>query len=242
VYADGRVIRQREGRAPGGANELTSGFLEQHLNPHGVELLQSELIATGLFDHDAALVSERGIAGAIKARIGERLVSVSWINTAYAAERRKNGEKYAGTTATPAQERALERLDALLTDPGAWLPASAWQDQKARAYVASRYAACFRGEPGRIIALLPKPADELLGARDFEPAPYDAHSEDYCAEVTTDEARALAKAFDEAGLAHVEQSYRLAYSLKLPGPAPETVRLWFEPRLPSGEFTCTPCG
>jgi hypothetical protein len=41
VYADGRLIWQREGHLPEGANELATGFLEQRLTPEGVDMLQA---------------------------------------------------------------------------------------------------------------------------------------------------------------------------------------------------------
>ena len=40
VYADGRLIWQREGNLREGANELSTGYLEQRLSPEGVELLR----------------------------------------------------------------------------------------------------------------------------------------------------------------------------------------------------------
>jgi hypothetical protein len=47
VYADGRLITLREANLPEGANERSTGLLEQHLTPKGVELLRSERISTG---------------------------------------------------------------------------------------------------------------------------------------------------------------------------------------------------
>ena len=49
VYADGRIIWSEESSqssrpVPEGANEFTSGYLEQRLTPEGVELLRSEVI------------------------------------------------------------------------------------------------------------------------------------------------------------------------------------------------------
>ena len=40
---------------PEGANESTSGYLEQRLTPDGVELLRSQLVASGLFDRSRKL-------------------------------------------------------------------------------------------------------------------------------------------------------------------------------------------
>jgi hypothetical protein len=55
LYADGRVIwTRRDGRSLGeGANEHSTGFLEQRLTPEGIELVRSEILATGLFDSDS---------------------------------------------------------------------------------------------------------------------------------------------------------------------------------------------
>ena len=46
--------RSRLGRIPEGANELTSGYLEQRLTPEGVELVRSEV--AGLFDRSRTLL------------------------------------------------------------------------------------------------------------------------------------------------------------------------------------------
>ena len=60
VYADGRMIWQRDtlgplGRkVPGGANEVTSGYLEQRLTPEGVELVRSAVV--GLVDRSRSLL------------------------------------------------------------------------------------------------------------------------------------------------------------------------------------------
>jgi hypothetical protein len=39
LYADGRLIWQREGEVPEGANEYATGYLEQRLTPKGIDLL-----------------------------------------------------------------------------------------------------------------------------------------------------------------------------------------------------------
>ena len=60
VYADGRLItlrlrlsrlRNQRSDLPEAANRWSSGFLEQRLTPEGVELLRSEIVSTGLFEH-----------------------------------------------------------------------------------------------------------------------------------------------------------------------------------------------
>ena len=69
VYADGRLIWTKEGDFPYGANEITTGFLEQRLTPEGVERIRSEIVSTGLFADDLALLSAQDvIVGTIRVR------------------------------------------------------------------------------------------------------------------------------------------------------------------------------
>jgi hypothetical protein len=255
VYADGRIIWDREGDFPFGANETTTGLLEQHLTPEGVERMRSEIVSTGLFDHDLTLLNghlrEKAsgqqvptgvIWGTIQVRDGGRLVSVSW----------SNPEMYpqdTGTAATPQQASALERLDGLLTHPGSWLPASSWRDEEITAYVPSRYAVCYSAPDralgaSRIVSLLPAAARELLGSRDR--TRYGASDTgNYCSVVTTEEARALAETFDAAGLRLDDRSSdsRLGYLFESPDVPHGEVSIYFEPYLPDDQFLlCSPCG
>ena len=257
VYADGRLIWQQAGDVPFGANQTRTGMLEQRLTPEGVELMRSEIASTGLFgDRDLALLSGHvredaaGIQqpvgviwGSIRVREGDRLISVDWSNPEmYPRDR--------GTVATPAQASALERLDALLTHPGTWLPTSAWLSAVNRAYVPSRYAVCYdpaeRGiDPSRILDALPPSAGDLLRATSIS-GPGGATN---CSDVTTEQARTLARTFEEAGLEQDDRSSygRLGYIFEpavplAPGPIENTVSISFEPILPNGEWTCSVCG
>jgi hypothetical protein len=246
VYADGRVIWDREADLPEGANESTTGFLEQHLTGEGVERLRSEFLGTNLFDHDLSLLSTRGVIwGTIQVRRGDRIVRVDWSNPDIYVDD-------PGTVATPKQENALERLDALLTHPASWLPASAWEDQEIRAYVPSRYAVCYLAfdrslEASRILSLLPAPAEDLL--RDRRRTTYggfQSSSDIYCSVMTTEEARTLAETFENADLEQNEDEnvFRLEYRIDAPGlPSGRSpVQIYFEPYLPHGEFLlCSPC-
>jgi hypothetical protein len=229
VYADGRLISLREANIPQGANHLLTGFLEQRLTPEGVELLRSEIVAKGLLGPDQhALDSEPVPFGIqIKVRNGNRLVRVD-------------------------RARDVKRLVARLADPASWLPASAWDDREIRAYVPSRYVVCYGNgewppqpiERSRILTLLPAPAAELLRARDSRE---EGHT--YCSDFTTEEARALAKALDDGGQQSgfgdergPARTSRLEYRFEAPGPSRETIEIFFEPYLPHGEWTCSPCG
>ena len=59
----------------GGRSHRASGLLEQRLTPEGVELLRSEIVATGLFGHDSLLLAASPHS-VIQVRIGDRLVRV----------------------------------------------------------------------------------------------------------------------------------------------------------------------
>ena len=62
-----------------------------------------------------------------------------------------------------------------------------------------------------------------------------------CVAVTTNEARSLAKALDGAGPAKEEDGLVLSYRFNAPNPSRQ-VWIAFEPYLPHGETTCSPCG
>ena len=195
VYADGRIIWDREGRPaakpiPEGANEFTSGYLEQRLTPEGVELLRSEVI--GLFDRSRTLLETvpadddprpgpvGGLAlfvrfgqgsdevrGSVEVLDGDRLVRLQWQGIGNdPGEDAWVREHFEGTIATPEQLSALRRVDALLTDPASVLPASAWAVREVRAYVPSHYAVCINTsppkDPSQLLSLLPARAADVL--------------------------------------------------------------------------------
>jgi hypothetical protein len=225
VYADGRLITLRG-----------NGFFEQRLTSEGVELLRSEIVSTGRFEHPAGSRSPHSV---IQVRIGERLV--------------RN------------QANFPERLGKRLANAASWLPASAWKDRQIRAYVASRYAISYFSQPrtlerSRILALLPATAEDLLrspvvvaeqwytDSAHHTPIPITR----YVSDLTTEEARALAQALDDAGLKPQERANELAYVFEIPSgtsidsPFPEKGRnavfIYFEPTLPDGEHVCSQCG
>ena len=224
VYGDGRLIFLREAAIPEGANRLFTGFLEQRLRPEGAERLRSETVSAGLLAEGGEPVPF-GIQ--IKVRSGDRLVRVERVSD-------------------------LERLVARITEPASWLPASAWDDGESRAYVPSKYAVCYGGGPellglARILSVLPRPAADLLRAKESKEQGAGGF---YCSDATTEEARALAVALergsvqggsgDDRGPA---RAFRLEYVFDVPGTTTaEQVSVFFEPYLPHGEWTCSPCG
>jgi hypothetical protein len=252
LYADGRLIWARHDNLPEGANSSVTGLLEQRLTSQGVEQLRSEIVSTGLFDHDVALASSRFIWGEMDVRVADRLVHVEWSRPDMVGAD-PHGASW--VTATREQERALERLDAFLAHPTQGLPASAWADKQVRAYVPSTFAVCWEGwpaepsdpqsDPSRILSLLPPAARQVLsgkpttrhtGERGWAGGPHYPSARD-CANVTTAEARFLAATLDDAGIERTDHAAGLQYSFDLPGPNRETALIPFESRLPDGEWT-----
>jgi len=227
VYADGRLLTWRLGFAGDGVEQR--GRLEQRLTPEGVELLRSEVISTGLFDHDLRLASGQGLYfGQIEVRNGDQLVRVTWGDCCDPGAADEPSEM-----PTPEQASALQRLDARLADPASWLPASAWEDQEIKAYVASRYSVCLIAHGiglSRILASFPRPAEDLLRTwdRTYEEIPQlvGLPLDLWCSDVTTEETRALAQILEDAGIQEVDFGDSLEYELQ------SDVVLSFGPLLP----------
>jgi hypothetical protein len=208
VYADGRMIWQRHDG---------TGVLEQRLTPEGVELMRSEVLATGLVDRDLHLTVGPWLYleglwfGSIDVRTGDGRVHVSWGDV--------NHPRHVPVMiATREQARTLARLDARLEDPESWLPASAWADREIKAYVPSGYRVCIAGKRGlglaRVLALLPPDATKLLRHHENARQEYTNRAgtfHSWCSTLSTDEARSLERILDRAGLSGVRDEYGLAY-------------------------------
>ena len=210
LYADGRLIWERLADRTGGANPYatpySTGLVEQRLTPEGVELLRSEVLSTGLFDHDLNLSSGEGLYfGRIEVRDGARFVRVTWGECC-----EPGNEDVPRTSPTPEQASALEQLDARFANPAAWLPASAWEAREIRAFVPSRYSLCLErlGDVAlaQVLASLPHPAEDLLRAwnQTFDKSSYRAGLRTtayvWCSATTTERARALAEVLRDAGI------------------------------------------
>ena len=235
VYADGRVIRfgakQANGRPLREAfNRWSMGFVEQRLTREGVKLLRSEIVSAGGFgDAKPPPGSDPLLNRAIiEVRKGDELVHLKWASD-------------------------LERLEARLTDLESWLPASAWKQRTVTAYVPSRYEVCaaiISNNAGahvqemslaRIVALLPKAAQSALSFPSlppFQSLPRSTAGPPGCFAVTTNEARPLANALDDARPA---KKGRLSYRFNAPGPSRQ-VWITFNPYLPHGKTHCLGCG
>jgi hypothetical protein len=184
--------------------------------------MRSEAVATGLIGDDAvAREATEPVPRStdIQIRERDRLISV-------------------------ARARDLERLVQMLEDPVSSLPASAWAAREPRAYVPTEYAVCWGGsdgEPSDAFAVLPAPAKDLVRTHTIERSGPHMFPPFVCANVPTDEARAIADTLNDGGFATVVplSAYRLDYSLK---PVGRERHVWFEPVLPDGEPICSPCG
>jgi hypothetical protein len=249
LYADGRLIWDRS----------KTGFLEQRLTPEGVELLLSEFISTGLFDRDVRLVRS-GVSypdwAVIEVRNGDRLVKVDWggaFNPPLPTQE-----------PTPEQESAIERLGAQLVDPGSWLPASAWENREIRAYVGSRYEVCLVVQPSspwgtygnaqplelsEILTMIPAAAADVLREAEFTVTGqtlFDGRTprNDYCSDITTEKAQAIAKALDAEGLPRVYPDNVQWYRFHPPsfGNDGRALEIRFLTYLPDGFLPCGDCG
>jgi hypothetical protein len=232
LYTDGRLIWSR-------FSDPVTGLVEQRLTPEGVELLRSEVLATGLFDHDRHLAGAYGLHfGRIEVHDGDRPVDVTWGDCCDPDSSREETEM-----PTPEQANALQQLDVRIEDPGSWLPASAWVDQELRPYVPTRYSVCYDTDPGagldRVLASLPQEAEDLLRTwgRTLErlPAPL-GHGNGldiWCSDVTTEEARDLAAILDVAGLDRRDFGATPLFLTRLLGdPAAPEVSIAFAAKLP----------
>ena len=156
VYADGRLIWQRRGPLP------ATGWLEQRLTPEGVELVQAEILSTGLFDpaqSPSATDPDRPPPGSE--------LGYGW--PSYGDIQVRNGGRLIFVPGRPGQAwmPEFDRLQQRVAELQSWLPSSAWEDREIRAYVPSRYAICpyrFTAPLGwsRILPLLPPSAQELF--------------------------------------------------------------------------------
>jgi hypothetical protein len=211
VFADGRLIWTRNADHPQGANPLSTGLLEQRLTPEGVELMRSELLDSDLLRPDEPPCEAGWYRGHLHGAAG-------------------------GSFSTPANEFA-----ARITDPASWLPESAWEDREIRAYVPSEYTVELMGVRARSLSgfrdELPPAAAELVRCKNWEVQSVESGFV-YYIDFTTDEARALATAVDDAGFEQDESAnaYHLEYSFVLDY-QDSVVHIEFYPQLPGEHAT-----
>lgn len=165
----------REGAdLPEAADRLSTSFLEQRLTRAGVELLRSEIAAAGDFGTADELappgkpLCPEGVSpreGNCQLPTPEPAPDLP-ITVPVHTPIEVTG---LGTLVHVDHARDLTRLQARLSDPESWLPASAWADRDIKAYVASTYSVCYGGWPSdepmersRVLALFPAAPRGLL--------------------------------------------------------------------------------
>ena len=239
VYADGRLLWKSnvEGHDVGSGiwaerfagREPTTAVIEQRLTSAGVEMVRAEVLASAQVLGVAAAGEERSVWsrpgvlwGALKLGDGDRLLDAVWFDS---------------------------RLPARLAYPGSWLPTDAWQDRRVGAFVPSRYAVCLQQAlpagvhglaPVEVWDRLPEPTKNLVRSKAVEDLARDRNERDpRCLyEVSTDDARAIAVALDEAGLRR-ESDDALSYTFPIGRRFPGVIQLLVV--LPDGEAVCL-CG
>jgi hypothetical protein len=222
VYADGRVIWNRQGDFAGGANRFSTGFLEQHLTAKGVELLRSaegvELLRSGLLaslhrpDHPYPFPDVNPVSGARTVGIGDGLAELVEPGTrAYVPAR------YAVCYGAP---------DAPEVEPSrilSALPAKARELLSAGLLFSQVEPELGQSHPEACSELTTDEARTVAEAfRDAGMQPFDPRFE------VGDESATLG-------------DYSLGYLVPIPGTA-ESGLLGFEPMLPHGEWICPGCG
>jgi hypothetical protein len=219
LYADGRLLWHTFADPPEGrvTPSPTTSWLEQRLTPEGVELMRSELAASGLPFHG---VFDYCPTDSYLLKTGDR-----------------SHERYF-VGALP--DELVERI----SDPASWLPSRAWEDRRVRPFVPARYGVCLSGEDPRIDMTrladsLPAPVGDLVRARSWGGNHYGPSRWLWCSTGTTDSARTFIEAIEAAGLDPSEQQpmgslvwgpeYQFDYQH---GERSELIQLSFHPELP----------
>jgi len=176
VYADGRFISR--GGPPGGppatVDGMVTAYLEQRLTPEGIELLRAEILSSPMVRPRPGRWYTSYAWFSADAFDGDRAHSVTWSDTSFTK---------LGTEGADGSFTKFAEFYARMSQPGSWLPASAWADARIRAFVPSRYFV-FGGEGPIHPRALPSPADSLLRPRG-------------CQLISAQEAHKLVTAFED---------------------------------------------
>jgi hypothetical protein len=217
-YADGRLIWIVDGNLPYGANELTTGLLEQRLTPAGVELLVSEFLSTDRCSSPSDSGSIDCFGGPLPGPAPfPAIATPGWTDAGWGlgAEAWEDAEI---TAFVPSRFGACVLQDNVVT--------------------LQSYATWRAIEPSLILDALPPTAADILRGRDVAlPRGGLSHLAMTCFLVTTEQARELSVALDVAGSPRDlhQQSYTLGYHLAGPNRLRDAV-LWLGPILPHGEW------
>ncbi len=218
VYVDGRVIWQQ--RDPGSAGlQLQDDWQEVRLTHGGAYYLYSEVLASGLFEHDLQLDAGPYASLAVRIRNGYGGAGMVSVVTASGPSRDEHLPRE-----TAQQADALRRVESLLLDPLGWVPAGGTADPEVRPYVPSRYVVEVRswsdnGTPRP--AALPDPVDDLARHADV------LRDTVYCRIMTIEQARSLVDRLDGPRFTELEAG-SLEYQVEFDFP----VYVSIDPALP----------
>lgn len=217
LYADGRLIWIMDGSLPYGANEHTTGLLEQRLTPAGVELVVSEFLSSGA----CSSPSDSGSVDCFGAPLPDApfpaITAPGWTDAGWGL-RARAWEDVEITPFVPSRFGACVLQDNIVSTDS--------------------YTFWRAIHPSPILDVLPPAAADVLRGRDVE-LPRGGLSDlaMTCFLVTTGQARELGARLDAAGFARDEhqQAYMLGYHLAGPNRLRDAV-LWLGPILPHGEW------
>jgi hypothetical protein len=217
------LIWIRDWASPFGANEGTTGLIEQRLAPSGVASLMSVFSATGAcsgLDRRGPIICAPGIPGpAPFPRIPVR----GWINPSW------------GLAASDWEDPSISAF--VPTGMGACFLES-------NIISADSSTSWQRVGSSRVLEWLPSGAANLLRGRDIEFPPLQFAPDETgpgvamtCFGLTTEEARTLSDILSRAGLERDElmAAYALGYHVEPPPPFKDGV-IWIAPVLPDGEW------
>ena len=212
LYADGRLIWIRDGASPFGANEHTTGLIEQRLAPSGVASLISVFSATracGSLDRGGPIVCAPTIPGPAPF---PRIPDPGWIDPSWGL---------------PASEWEDPSISAFVpSGMGAcFLESGMISASRVLEWLPSDAADLLRGREIEFPPLQFAPGERGQGVAKT------------CFGLTTQEARALSDILSRAGLERDElmAAYALGYQVAPPPPFDEGV-IWIAPILPNGEW------
>ena len=207
IYTDGRVIWGPDERG---------GYVEQRLNPEGLELLRSRALSTGLFERDLLataiddLVAGTDVVGSgfIKAFRGDRPVIVAWGTTPGVEVSGHKPEDH-WVHASSAQAAEVTKLVDFLRDPTTWeLADDMYVRREITPFVPSYLWVSYdRGRPDW--SQLPSPAREVVTGI-MGPGFMDG-----CSNISLDQAREIAQVLTQAGVP-TDYDDRLGLSFSLP--------------------------
>ena len=223
LYADGRLIWIRDGASPFGANEHTTGLLEQRLAPSGVASLMSVFSATGAcggVDRRVPIICAPGIPGSAPF---PKIPVRGWVDPSW------------GLPASDWEDPSISAF--VPSGMGACFLES-------NTISADSFTSWQRVESSRVLEWLPPSAANLLRGRDVKFPPLQFAPDERgpglamtCFGLTTPEARELSDILSRAGLERDElmAAYALGYHVAPPPPFDDGV-IWIAPILPNGEW------